>query len=219
MEGYISVKSFSANDSSGLVPAPPPLLVIVSGPSGVGKDVTLRRMKERGAPFHFLVTNTTRPKRPSEQEGVDYHFITPEEFSVKLACNEFLEHAVVYGYQYGNSRREIESMLEQGYDVIMRIDVQGAATIRRKVQGAVFVFMTATLQELEKHLRARRTESEEGLQKRLRMAATELDEMENFEYVVQNREGELDHTAADIEAIIRAEKLCTHPRVVRFLDR
>ncbi|MGB8645311.1 MAG: guanylate kinase [Anaerolineae bacterium] len=211
------MSTLASNDSRAPAPAPHPLLVIVSGPSGVGKDVTLRRMKERGAPFHFLVTNTTRPKRPSEQEGVDYHFVTPEDFSVKLANNEFLEHAVVYGYQYGNSRREIESMLDQGYDVIMRIDVQGAATIQRRVEGAVFVFMTASMAQLEQHLRARRTESEEGLQKRLRMAAVEMQEMSKFEYVVQNREGELDRTASDIEAIIRAEKLRTYPRVVRFL--
>ncbi len=179
--------------------------------------MTLRRMKEKGAPFHFLVTNTTRPKRPSEQEGVDYHFITPEVFSEKLACHEFLEHAVVYGYQYGNSRSEIQQVLATGEDVILRIDVQGAETIRHKVEGAVFIFLMASFEELERRLRARRTESEQALQNRLQKAASEMHEMSKFDYVVVNREGQLDKTAEDIEAIIRAEKLRTHPRVVRFL--
>ncbi len=203
--------------SSDAPPSPHPLLIVVSGPSGVGKDVTLRRMKERGAPFHFLVTNTTRPRRPSETEGVDYHFISPDDFAAKLACNEFLEFANVYGFQYGNSRSEIQEMLARGFDVILRIDVQGAETIRHKVENAVFIFLTASLEELEHRLRARKTESEEALQKRLTSAARELGEMDKFDYVVVNREGELNRTAEDIESIIRAEKLKTHPRAVRFL--
>ncbi len=213
MEDYTSVSTLSSD----ALPSPHPLLIVVSGPSGVGKDVTLRRMKEQGAPFHFLVTNTTRPRRPSEEEGVDYHFISPEDFAAKLACHECLEYANVYGYQYGNSRSEIQAMLAQCLDVILRIDVQGAETIRHKVEDAVFIFLTASLPELERRLRARRTESEEALQRRLASAAREMGEMTKFDYVVINREGELDRTAEDIESIIRAEKLRTHPRVVRFL--
>src|SRR5512135_1204925 len=91
-----------------------PLFIVVSGPSGVGKDVTLRRMKEMGAPFHFLVTNTTRPRREAEQEGIDYHFISIDEFQAKLARGEFLENANVYGHLYGNSRSEIEGALGRG---------------------------------------------------------------------------------------------------------
>ncbi len=202
----------------GQVPPPPPFLVVVSGPSGVGKDVTVKRMKEMGAPFHFLVTNTTRPRRASEQEAVDYHFVTDAEFNAKLGRNEFLEHAVVYGYQYGNSRSEIQAALAKGMDVILRIDVQGAETIRQRVEGAIFIFLTAPLAELEKRLRARRTESEQALQTRLRTAASELREMSKFDYIVANRDGELDQTAEDIRAIILAEKLRTHPREVRFLQ-
>jgi guanylate kinase len=194
-----------------------PLFIVVSGPSGVGKDVTLKRMKEQGAPFHFLVTNTTRPRRPAEIEGVDYRFVTPEEFNLKLAGGEFLEHAVVYGHLYGNSKAEIEASLAQGQDVILRIDVQGAQTIRLKVQGAIFIFMIATAAELEKRLRARHTESEEALRIRLKMAAIEMEEMYKFDYVVMNRDEELDRTVEDIQAIIRAEKLRTQPREVRFL--
>ncbi len=199
------------------LPEPPPLLIVVSGPSGVGKDATLKRMKANGAPFHFLVTNTTRRQRPNEVEGVDYHFITPDEFYRKLANEEFLEHAVVYGHQYGNSKREIEEALARGEDVILRIDVQGAETIRHKVENAVFIFLVTDLVELEKRLRARRTESEEALQIRLRMAAIEMQELSKFDYVVENRDEALDRTVCDIEAIIRAEKLRAHPRVVKFL--
>jgi guanylate kinase len=199
-------------------PEPRPLLIIVSGPSGVGKDVTLRRMKERGAPFHFLVTNTTRPRRPNEVEGVDYHFVTPEEFDQKVAHNELLEHAVVYDHHYGNSRREIQEALANGEDVILRIDVQGAETIHHRVEDAVFIFMVATAQELENRLRARHTESEEVIQKRLRGAAVELAEMLKFDYVVVNGDDQLDRTVDDIEAIIRAEKLRARPRLVRFLE-
>lgn len=195
----------------------PPLLVIVSGPSGVGKDATLKRMQAHDAPFHFLVTNTTRARRPSETEGVDYHFVTREEFEGKLARDEFLEHAVVYGNRYGNSRRDIQEALARGIDVVMRIDVQGAATIRKKVEGAVFIFLLSTMEELENRLRERKTESEEALQLRLRTAASEMQERDGFDYVVVNRDSGLDQTVNDILAIIRAEKLRAHPRHVRFL--
>ncbi len=197
-------------------PQSKPLLIIVSGPSGVGKDVTLKRMKERGAPFHFLVTNTTRPQREGELEGIDYYFITADEFNAKLERGEFLEHAVVYGFQYGNSRSKIQQMLARGEDVILRIDPQGAEAIRHKVDGALFIFLAASWSELEHRLRERRTESEEALQVRLRMSTVEMQDMYKFDYVVVNREGRLDKTVDDIEAIIRAEKLRAHPRVVKF---
>ncbi len=216
MEVYIKV-SMAPDVFPTLLTKPQPLLIVVSGPSGVGKDATLKRMKADGAPFHFLVTNTTRPRRANEIEGVDYHFVTPETFYRMLANGDFLEHAVVYGNQYGNSKREIEQALAQGEDVILRIDVQGAETIRHKVEGGVFIFLAADMVELEKRLRARRTESEEALQIRLRMAAIEMQEMPKFDYGVVNRDDALDQTVEDIEAIIRVEKLRTHPRVVRFL--
>ena len=213
----IAVNTRTADNLTALCPRPQPLLIIVSGPSGVGKDVTLRRMKERGEPFHFLVTNTTRPQRPGEAEGIDYHFVTVADFARKVAADELLEYAVVYGHQYGNSKHEVEQALARGQDVIMRIDVQGAATIRRKVAGAIFIFLFATPAELEKRLRARRTESEEALQTRLQLAAGELRQLDQFDYVVVNRDDELDRTVDDIKAIIRAEKLRAQPRAVRFL--
>lgn len=196
----------------------PPLLIVISGPSGVGKDATLKRMQARGAPFHFLVTNTTRPRRPTEVEGVDYHFISVEEFQAKLARGDFLEHANVYGNWYGNTRSDIETALAQGQDVIMRIDVQGAATIRRRVEGAVFIFLISTLEELEARLRARKTEAEEVLERRLNTAAQEMLERAHFDYCIRNNDSQLDETVDDILAIIRAEKLRTHPRRIRFKD-
>jgi guanylate kinase len=197
-------------------PSEPSLLVIVSGPSGVGKDATLKRMQARGAPFHFLVTNTTRPRRPSEVEGVDYHFVTEQEFQEKLARGDFLEHANVYGNWYGNTRSDVEGALAKGQDVVMRIDVQGAATIRKSVQGAIFIFLVSTLEELESRLRARKTESEEALQRRLELASKEMQERVHFDYSLHNHDSQLDQAVDDIIAIIRAEKLRTHPREIKF---
>lgn len=202
--------------NAGFDPSPPPLLIVVSGPSGVGKDATLKQMQARKLPFHFLVTTTTRARRENEMEGVDYHFATDQEFHAKLARDEFLEHANVYGNWYGNSRRDIESALARGDDVIMRIDVQGAATIRKKVQGAVFIFLISTLQELETRLRARKTESEEALRVRLNLAAQEMQQRDAFDYCLRNHDSHLNQTVDDIMAILRAEKLRTHPRKIKF---
>ena len=132
-------------DDSGALPIDltqrPPVLIVVSGPSGVGKDAALKRMQEKKYPFYFLVTNTTRPKRENEVDGVDYHFVSKAQFTAMEARSEFLERAVVYGFDYGNSRREVREALSRGQDVIMRIDVQGAATIKKIVPDAIFVFL------------------------------------------------------------------------------
>lgn len=205
------------HSSLDLAPAPP-LLIVVSGPSGVGKDATLKEMQARGLPFHFLVTNTTRPKRPNETEGVDYHFVTADEFQGKLERGDFLEHANVYGNRYGNARSDIEAALAQGMDVIMRIDVQGAATIRQKVDDAIFIFLISTPAELERRLRARGTENEDALQLRLATAAREMEQRAHFDYCIYNQNHHLDETVRDIMAIIRAEKLRAHPRRLHFRE-
>lgn len=196
--------------------AAPPLLIVVSGPSGVGKDATLKRMQARSTAFHFVVTTTTRARRPTEVEGVDYHFVSLQEFQEKLARGEFLEYANVYGNWYGNSQSDIEMALARGMDVLMRIDVQGAATIRKKVDDAVFIFLLSTLDELETRLRSRQTESEDALRIRLATAAQEMKEQTFFDYCLPNHDSQLDRTVDDIITIIRAEKLRTHPRHVRF---
>ncbi len=199
------------------IPEQLPLLVVVSGPSGVGKDAALKRMRELNYPFYFLVTNTTRPKRPEEVEGGDYHFISKEQFAAMEQRGEFLEHAIVYGYDYGKSRREIKEALERGQDVIMRIDVQGAATIKRLVPDAVFIFLLPpSIEKLEARLRKRRTEPEEYLQIRLHAARLEMNEVDKFDYVIVNEDDALDDTAELIYAIIRAEKCRVKPRRINL---
>jgi guanylate kinase len=198
------------------LPDHPPLLVIVSGPSGVGKDAALRRMQELRRQFHFLVTNTTRGRRPDEIDGVDYHFITKEKFAEMEQRGDFLEHAVVYGYDYGNSRREVSAALARGQDVIMRIDVQGAASIRRILPDAIFIMLLPpSMDTLEARIRKRRSsEPEEYLQIRLHAARLEMNEVEKFDYVIVNEDNALDETADLIYAIIRSEKLRVKPRRV-----
>ncbi len=197
------------------LPERPPLLIVVSGPSGVGKDAALKRMRELNYPFYFLVTNTTRPKRAEEIDGIDYHFITKEQFAAREQHGDFLERAVVYGYDYGNSRSEVRAALARGQDVIMRIDVQGAASIKRIMPEAVFIMLLPPSSEaLEARLRKRRSEPEEYLQIRLHAARLEMNEVEKFDYVIVNEDDALDETAQLIHDIIEVEKLRVRPRRV-----
>jgi guanylate kinase len=194
-----------------------PLLIVVSGPAGVGKDSLLKRMKELGYPLHFVVTATDRPPRPGETHGVDYFFLSTEEFLRMKREGELLEHAVVYGQHKGIPKRQVRDALASGNDVIMRVDVQGAATVRRIAPEAVLIFLTASSEaELEARLRRRATDSPEQLDLRLSKAREEMERLEEFDYVVINREGELDRTVAQVAAIIEAEHCRTRPRIVRL---
>lgn len=187
--------------------APRPLLIIISGPSGVGKDVTIRRMKERRYPFHFVVTATTRSQRPDEVNGVDYHFVSTATFEQMIADGELLEHALVYGQYKGIPKAGVRAALASGQDVIMRIDVQGTATVRRLVPQAVSIFLTAESEEaLVERLRRRRTEDEAQLQRRVTMACKELHRVNEFQYRVLNSECALDATVDTVIAIMQAEK-------------
>ena len=188
-------------------PASSPLLVVISGPSGVGKDVTLKHMQEIGCPFHFVVTTTDRPPRPGEVDGVDYVFVSTAEFERLIEDDELLEHAVVYGQYKGVGKAQVRRALASGQDVMMRLDVQGAATIRRLVPDAVLIFLTAeSEEELTARLRARRTESEDALRTRLENARQEMARISEFDYIVVNRDGQLDQTVRTIMSIIAAEK-------------
>lgn len=192
-----------------------PLLIVVSGPAGVGKDALIRRLRQRGHPFHFVVTATDRPPRSGEVDGVDYYFVSGDEFAGMIERGELLEHAVVYGQNKGIPRQHVREALAGGLDVVMRIDVQGASTIQRLLQDAVFIFLTASSDgELEARLRARGGDTGEQVQKRLAAAREEMNHLPAFDYVVVNRDGELDSAVDDVLAIIRAEHLRVDQRVV-----
>jgi guanylate kinase len=197
---------------------PQPLLVVISGPSGVGKDTVLLRMKERRLPFHFVVTATTRPARAGEQHGVDYFFVSNDEFAEMIEKNELLEWAVVYNDYKGIPKQQVREALNSGQDVIMRIDVQGAARIRQLTgSGAILIFLTTTSEhELVDRLRVRKSETPEGLNLRIATARKELARVAEFDYCVVNDDMALDETVDQIIAIISAEHNRTDPRQVRL---
>ncbi len=187
--------------------APRPLLVVLSGPSGVGKDATIQRMRKRAVPCHFVVTATTRPPRPGEVDGVDYHFLSEQVFARMIDQGELLEHAMVYGQHKGIPKAAVRAALESGQDVVMRLDVQGAATVRRLVPQVVTIFLTAESEEaLIERLRRRDTEDEPELQRRIATARAELRRAREFKYRVVNRACALDDTVDQVIAIMRAEK-------------
>ncbi len=193
------------------------LLLILSGPSGAGKDALLIRMKELGVPFHYVVTSTTRPARTGEKNGVEYTFVSESGFQDMLQRGDLIESAKVYGYWYGVPKHEVKQALDQGKDVVLKIDVQGAATIRNLLPGAVLVFLTLpSLEEYERRLRQRKTESDTDLKVRLGKVNEELRSMLIFDYVVVNRQDELDAAVDQIKAIVTAEKCRINPRVVQF---
>ncbi|AGG07146.1 guanylate kinase [Dehalococcoides mccartyi] len=194
-----------------------PLLLIVSGPSGVGKDAVLARMKERKLPLTYIVTTTTRPKRETETEGVDYNFIRPAEFQELISQNELLEWANVYGNFYGVPKAPIRQALSRGSDVIVKVDVQGAASIKKIVPNAVFIFlMPPDMDELTRRLEHRLTESPESLRRRLATAPLEIEKLPNFDYVVVNPEGEIDNAVREIMSIIAAEHCRIQPRLIEL---
>jgi guanylate kinase len=184
-----------------------PLLVIISGPSGVGKDATMARLRELDVPFYQVVTATTRPQRPAEVDGVDYHFVTMRRFAEMIEGHELLEHAVVYGDHKGIPKFEVRKGLESGMDVVLRIDVQGAATIRKIVPQAVTIFLVAASEEeMVERLRQRRTEDPGKLAMRIATAREELRRLPEFKYVVVNRDNHLDETVRQVLAIMTAER-------------
>jgi guanylate kinase len=184
-----------------------PLLVVISGPSGVGKDAVLARLRAADPAAHSAVTVTTRPPRSRERDGDDYHFLSDEEYDRLRAEDGFLEHAAVYSYRYGVPKAQVREALARGQDVIVRVDVQGAATIKRLVPNAVFIFLApASLEELEERLRRRDTEGRSDLRLRLDTARREMACQEGFDHVVTNREGALDEAVSQILAIIEEER-------------
>jgi guanylate kinase len=202
-------------ETSEFGPAEQPLLVVISGPSGVGKDSVLQRMKEQGLPFHFVVTATTRPRRPEEQEGVDYLFVSREEFAEMIDKDELMEWAIVYGDYKGIPKAQVRKALDSGKDVLMRVDVQGAATVRKISPEAILIFLTTTSEdELVERLKKRETDEAEDLKLRIATAIQEFKRIKEFDYIVVNRENELDRTVETVKAIIEAEHHRVEPRRV-----
>ena len=196
----------------------PPLLVVLSGPSGVGKDAVLSELRNYDRPWHFAVTATTRPMRPGERDGVDYIFLDPDTFSRMRDRDEFLECAEVYGRWYGVPRSQARDAFRTGKDVFLKIDVQGAATIRRMAPEALLIFlMPPSMDELRQRLEGRMTESSPELERRLQTAQQELAQVHHFDYRVINPHGHLEQAAADIDAIVAAEKCRVTPRLVQLL--
>lgn len=192
-----------------------PLLIVISGPSGVGKDSVLRGLKRRGLPFRFVPTMNTRPRRASEVEGVDYYFVSTEQFLSMLNRGELLEHAVVYGDYKGIARQPIREALASGQDVVLRVDVQGAATLKRLVPQAIFIFlMTSSETGLIERLSRRKTETPDSLRVRIATAREEMARLSEFDYVIVNRTDDLDEAVQSVISIIRAEHCRVRPRTI-----
>lgn len=183
-----------------------PLFVVLSGPSGAGKDAVLDELARRGHRFHRVITATTRPRRAGEDDGVEYFFVTDAEFDGLIASDGLLERAEVYGRRYGVPKRQVLDGLAEGLDVYVRTDVQGAASIKRLMPEAVRVFIApATLDELEARIRARGADDEAQVERRLATARAEMSRTGEFEYVIVNHPGRLEDTADRLVEILEAE--------------
>ena len=182
-------------------------MMVLSGPSGVGKDAVLSRIRDLHYGQHIVVTATTRPKRLKETDGIDYFFLDQAAFDKKVAEEEFLEWAEVYGNCYGVPKDQVREAISQGQDVIIKTDIQGAATIKTLNPSGVFVFLApSSFEELERRLTIRKTETQIDLDRRLKTARKEMERLPLFDYVVVNSDGALDKTVAALESIIQAER-------------
>jgi len=184
-------------------PKPKPLLVVLSGPSGAGKDAVLDELARRGVAFHRVITATTRPPRVNERHGVDYFFRTDREFDMMINNGGLLEHAVVYGHRSGVPKRQVLDKLAEGIDVVVRTDVQGAASIKEKMPEAVRIFIApSSIEEIEERIRARNSDDEERIRRRIDTAKSELARSGEFEHVIINKPGKLEETVDELVAIL-----------------
>ena len=194
-----------------------PLVIVLSGPSGVGKDAVLKKMKSKKRLFYYVVTVTTRPRREEEKDDVDYHFLSQQGFQQMFNKGELLEWANVYGNYYGVPKKEVTQGLSLGLDVVVKVDVQGAAAIKKVLPQAVFIFLVPpSMEELEKRLKQRHSESPEELALRLQKAGEEMKSLPLFDYAITSRRGKVDEVVSRILAIVTAEKCRVTPRVVEL---
>ena len=191
------------------------LLIVVSGPSGVGKDAVIMRLCQRNPAYHLLVTTTTRPPRANERHGYHYDFIEEEQFFETRSLGGFIESAEVYGHWYGVPKDRLKDALAHADTVIIKADVQGATTIKTIIPDSVSIFLApSTVQELEGRLNKRNTETLESRDRRLQTALQEMDKVSRFDYVVVNDDGKLDDTIQAIDSIVVAERFRYPRRVI-----
>ena len=194
-----------------------PLLIVLSGLSGAGKDAVLSRLKAELPGLHHIITTTTRAPRKTETDGVDYNFISEAKFLEMVEQGDFLEHANVYGNWYGVPRPPVRQALQDGNDTIVKVDIQGVANIKNIIPEAVFVFLVPdSLEELNSRLTNRNTESASELSLRTKAAEEELERLSLCDYVVKNKRGKLDEAVQKIKAIIAAEKCRQTPRAINI---
>jgi len=209
------MKKVTHESQSPFNPPSKPLLIVLSGPSGAGKDALLVRMKQLGYPLKYVTTVTTRAKRATERDNEDYHFISTGKFQKMMENKELLERANVYGNWYGVPKQPVKEALEKGQDTIVKVDIQGAATIKKITPQAVLIFlMPPSLEELVMRLNQRHTELPFDLALRLKTAEEEIKQLPLFDYVITSQRDELDLAASDIKAIITAEKHRVSPRQI-----
>jgi guanylate kinase len=178
---------------------------IISAPSGTGKSTVCQILLERLANLKISISHTTRPPRPTEAHGKDYYFVSEKEFNEKIKANAFLEWAKVHNEYYGTSKHSIEKIQNDGYDVIIEIDVQGADILRKMGFEGVYIFLLPpSLKELKNRLTKRSTESAEKIQQRMEVAEKEITEYKNYFYIVTNFE--IEDTVGKLSAIMQAEK-------------
>ena len=203
--------------------APGAMLVIISGPSGVGKDTIIDELRRREVQTgrlgerHYVVTVTTRAPRDGEVDGIDYHFVDRHEFLRIRAARGFLEANEVHGNWYGSPRQQVRDALLEGKDVMLKIDVQGAQVVKEQVSEALLIFIVPpTLETLISRLRARATETADELEVRQADAAVEIARQGDYDHVVVNETGKVEQTADRIESIIAAERAAHVGRRVRI---
>ncbi|XLR60435.1 hypothetical protein S83_011107 [Arachis hypogaea] len=198
----------SSFSSEPLRPQPNPLIIVICGPSGVGKDALIQRLRDSRRNLHFVITATTRPKRPTEVHGQDYYFVSKEEFLSMVEGDELLEYALVYGDYKGVPKQQIREFMAKGYDIVLRVDIQGAQTLRKVLgKSAVFIFLVAESEAaMVERLVDRKTETVESLLVRIATAKEEVKHVKNFDYCVVNAQGKLENAVKLVESIIDAEK-------------
>jgi len=189
-------------------------LFVIAAPSGAGKTSLVRALMERRPALRFSISYTTRKQRPTERDGHDYFFVDKPEFERMVAAGEFLEHARVFDNYYGTSRKQVEQILDQGQDVLLEIDWQGAQQVRRLIPEAVHIFiLPPSLQLLRERLEKRGQDSDEVIRRRLEAAQEEMRHCADFDYVIMNQD--FARAVDDLSAIVRAARLTSPRQLVR----